>query len=668
MRKTRLIGILLMLSASQTFAAEQEEVIVTARPIGLGSTEHISQPVTVISGKELQNKLQTTIADTLANEPGVDTTGYGPYASRPIIRGLGGNRVLVLDEGISSMDVSTISVDHAVTIEPFQSEQIEIFRGPSTLLYGSGASGGLVNQVTNKIPYRAEEFKLDAITSLNTANDETLGAFQAEGKIENFALHLDATHRDANNYETKDRTIRNSFYDNTDFNAGSAYVDDWGHIGLAYGHFESKHGVPENPDEPTELPFLETEQDRFDLSASVNNPLVGIKNASMRLAHNDYEHIEFEDVGVPGTTFFNKEWQGRIEMQHQPLGRWSGAFGTQFGLKSFNVSGDEAFLPAVKSDNVAFFILEETDFNNIHLEIGARVEVTEDAPQANAIQNGNVVQNTLLSFATGIHKHLTDEYALGLNLSYSERAPSIEELFAFGPHHATGTFEIGNPNFDEEVSYNLDLGLSDELGRLTWQANAFINYIEDYLFFQGLDTNNDGEVDEVEEVTFAGGAVTGFTAGELQLVQFQQTDAVLYGLEFAGNYNIFDDANGRLDFRLYGDILKAQDTNGQNLPRISPVNIGVGLDYAFHRFAVGADLNTVFEQKDNGLLETDTDGYTLLTIRGDYDLYQSGNTSANIFVSGNNLLDEDARRHTSFIKDRAPLAGRSVNVGLRVSF
>lgn len=668
MRKTRLIGYLLLLSAASSFAAETEEVIVTARPLGLGSTEHISQPVSVIKGKELQDKLTSNIGDTLANEPGVDTSGYGPYASRPIIRGLGGNRVLVLDEGISSMDVSTISTDHAVTIEPFQAEQIEIFRGPSTLLYGSGASGGLVNQVTNKIPYRAEEFKLDSVTSLNTINDEFLAAFQAEGKLENVALHLDATHRDANNYEAKDRTIGNSFYDNTDINAGTAYVDDWGHIGLAYGRFESTHGVPENPDEPDELPFLETEQDRFDLSASVNNPMVGIETAKFRLAHNDYEHIEFESVGEPGTTFINKEWQGRLELQHQALGNWNGAFGTQFGLRSFNVSGDEAFLPAVKSNNAAFFILEDTDIYDYHLEIGARVEVTEDSPQANAIQNGNVVQHTLLSFATGIHKHLTDEYALSLNLSYSERAPSIEEHFAFGPHHATGTFEIGNPNFNEEVSYNMDLGLFDEQGRFTWQANAFINYIEDYIFFQGLDTNNDGEVDEVEDVTFAGGAVTAFTAGELQLVEFQQTDAVFYGLEFAGNYSIFDNANGRLDFRLFGDVLKAQDTNGQNLPRISPANIGIGLDYAFNRFSLGAELNTVFEQNDNGVLETDTDGYTLLNVRGDVDLYKSPSSTASLFVAGTNLLDEDARRHASFIKDRAPLAGRSLNVGLRVSF
>ena len=668
MRNTRFIGYLLLLTATQSFAAETEEVIVTARPLGLQLTEHISQPVSVISGEELQDKLQANVGDTLANEPGLDTTGYGPYASRPIIRGLGGNRVLVLDEGISSMDVSTISVDHAVTIEPFQSEQIEIFRVPSTLLYGSGASGGLVNQVTNKIPYRAEEFKLDAMTSFNTANDETLAAFQAEGKLENFALHLDATHRDANNYEAETRVIQNSFYDNTDFNAGTAYVDDWGHIGIAYGRFESTHGVPENPDEPDELPFLETEQDRFDISANVKDPMVGIKNTSFRLAHNDYEHIEFEGGGAPGTTFKNNEWQGRLELQHDTLNNWNGAFGTQFGLRSFNVAGDEAFLPNVKSNNAAFFILEDTDIYDFHLELGARVEVTEDDPGVNDLQNGAVVQHTLLSFAAGIHKHLTDEYAMSLNMSYSERAPSIEEHFAFGPHHATGTFEIGNPNFGEEVSYNIDLGIFDEQGRFTWQANAFINYIEDYIFFQGLDTDNDGEVDEVEEVTFAGGVVTAFTAGELQLVQFQQTDAVFYGLEFASNYNIFDDAHGRLDFRLFGDVLKAQDTNGQNLPRISPANVGIGLDYIFNRFRLGAELNTVFEQNDNGVLETDTDGYTLLNVRGNVDLYKSATSTATLFVAGTNLLDEDARRHASFIKDRAPLAGRSVNFGLRVSF
>jgi iron complex outermembrane recepter protein len=379
-----------------------DDYTITARPIGLQSIEHIAQPITVLRDEELTDRQSTTIGETLSNIPGVTTNRFSPLASRPIIRGLGGSRVLVLENGVNSLDVSTISPDHAVTVEPIQTEQIEIFRGPSTLLYGSGASGGLVNAVTNRIPeYIPENLKTKFYSSYNSNSLEKLLSFQTEGGFGNIAFHLDGTKRDARNYQSKKGPVDNSFYDAKNFNFGSSYVDDWGFLGISFGKVKSRYGVPFDPDNPNELPFIVTDQDRFDIAGTFNNPFKGIQTINIQAGHNDYLHTEFEDAITAGTIFTNKQWDGRIEIQHSPIGKFNGTLGTQLGLRSLNAAGNEAYIPGTKSKTAAFFLLEETDFGPVHFEIGARYERQIDDPN-----NASKVTNDMYSASTGLHWHV----------------------------------------------------------------------------------------------------------------------------------------------------------------------------------------------------------------------------------------------------------------------
>ena len=658
--KFHIIGIFILIGGLiQNVHCEEattfEELTVSARPIGLQSLEHLARPITILNREELSKRQAETIGETLLDIPGVTTNRFSPLASRPIIRGLGGTRVHILENGVGSMDVSTISADHAVTIEPIQAEKIEIFRGPSTLLYGSEATGGLINVVTNRIPEYVPEFNNKIYSSYDVNPLEKLISIQSEGGHDKWAFHLDGTKRDAKNYASKNGQIDNSFYETLNFNFGASYIDDWGFLGIAFGHFDSTHGVPLNPEDPSELPFIESEQDRIDLSGKINQPLPGIKAAALQLGYNDYTHTEFEDATTAGTVFDNEQFDTRIEIQHNPLGMFNGIIGAQFGFRNLSAVGEEAFLPKTKTNTVAAFILEETDItDSVYLDIGGRFEHKEDNPT-----NASKVTNNMYSISSGLRWDFNKNTMLGINMSRSQRGPSSEELFSNGPHIATGTFEQGQSNLDVETANSLDLTLSKTYEIWQWNMSLFTNYIEDFIFLQGLDLDNDGSVDQVDE--------TGNAAGEFQLLQYQQDNVVMYGFEASFDTNLFSGNYGQLDLNLFGDYVRAERENGDNLPRISPARFGSGLSYNYKKFNAGINFTNIFAQKDNDVLETDTDGYSVLNMNANYNVL-SGKQDLNIFLKMTNILNEDGRLHTSFIKDRAPIKGRSIMVGFQVDF
>lgn len=664
MKKHFLAACILAFLNSALWAEETEELeilTITARPPGMGSLEHIAQPVDILGGEKLERARSASIGGTLANEPGVSETAFGPYASRPIIRGLGGTRVLVLQNGISSMDVSTISNDHAITIEPFQAQQVEIFRGPATLLYGSGASGGLVNIANGRIlEYVPESFQAQAQTRFNSVNQEKLFAFRVDGGMENIALHADATIRDANDYDSADFKVRNSAYDNADLNLGASYIFDRGFVGWSVGRFESSHEIPLDPDEPDELPFIDTEQVRVDMAGMLDDPLPGFSSLRLRLAHNDYEHIEFEGPGEsPGTIFFNDEWEGRLELQHHAVANWTGSLGTQFNLRSLSASGDEAFIAPVKAKGFALFLLEDTDVGDWHFEMGARFEHKKYEPAASS--GFGSVEHDVYSIAGGTHWHFTSNHSLALSVARSQRIPSEEELFADGPHLATGTFEIGDANLSEETSNNVDLSLKKESGRLTWGINLFVNYIEDFIFLSEFDRNGDGAPDFVDD--------DGVAPGKLLLTRIEQDDALFYGIEAQAVFGLLQENGGDLDLRVFGDYVRGKRSGGENLPRISPSRLGAGLLYNREAWTADLDLINVFRQEDTAGLEIVTGGHLLLNagLAYRFNLANSAEDSR-VFLRAGNLLNEDAQRHTSFLKERASLPGRSVMFGIQFSF
>lgn len=651
-----------LLSISTAVKAEEttelKDLTVTARPAGFQSLEHIAQPATVLAGDELKEKLNIGIGETLANELGVTSSSYGQGASRPIIRGLGGPRLRVLQDGTGSLDVSTISTDHNVALNPFNAEQIEILRGPATLLYGNGASAGIVNIVNNRIPETQEEFSSEMdIRYMSAFGSGSLG-FKADGSVGALGLHFDTALFKSDDYEAESGHILNSAVDTDDINFGGSLIGDRGFIGLSYGRYTSLYEVPFNPEEPDELVFIDQKQKRFDMAGKLNQPLPGFRNINFHGTHNDYTHTEFEGPGIPGTVFVNDEWEGRIEANHKEIGPWSGTIGLQYRNRSFAAVGDEAFVPPTKQRSIGVFIFEDTDWENWHFEAGGRYEFQNVEPTATT-GIGEIDHHTY-SLATGAIVSLPADVSLGLNISRSQRAPALEELLASGPHLATETFETGDANLDAETSNNIDLGLERETQNGSWKVNLFANYIEDYIFQAFQDVNGDGIADEVDENGILG-------AGNLQSIQFKQNDAIFYGFEAETRLGLFENHLGKLEARLYGDLVQGKLSNGDDLPRISPARIGLNLDYERHRWNANLDLIHVFEQNNTAELEQGTGGYLMLNMGASYTLPIT-TMEGTLFIQGSNLLDQDARRHTSFIKDRAPLPGRSATAGLRIRY
>lgn len=653
----------LMLAGTGTMASAQhthgiEEVVVTARPIGSRDVAHIPQPVDVLAGIELQEKLAPSLGETLAREPGVSASDFGQGASRPVIRGLGGARVRMLENGIGSLDASTVSADHAVGIEPSHAEQIEILRGPATLLYGSDAFAGLVNVVNGRLPLDpGMETRFGADARYNSALEERMVALRADGRIDDtIGLHFDALHRDADPYESGAGIVRNSQVSTDDVSIGLGLNGGRGYVAAAFGRYASKYGIPVDADEE-EAPFIDLDQDRVDVAAQIEDPLPILSAASVRISYVDYGHVEFEAPAEPGTRFTNNEWEGRLEFRHQPLATWNGVFGVHYRNRSFNAVGDEAYVPGTKARSTGVFVMEESDFGAVHVEAGARYEhVSANPTDLTGLPSAD---HDLYSVSAGALWTFVENHGLGLSVTRAQRAPAPEELFADGPHLATGTFEIGDPGLTEETAHNIDLSLRRNGGPWTWTINLYVNAISDFIHQAFTDADGDGRADFVDEA--------GLPGDEFLRVRYAGTDALFYGIEAETRIEVFDDARGHLDATLWGDWVRARFDGGGNLPRIPPGRIGASLDWSRGAWHADLSFTQVLRQGQSASLETETRGYGILELGLRRDFSWHGIESG-VFLRGTNLLDEAARRHTSFLKDRAPLPGRAVTAGISIGY
>ncbi len=636
-----------------------EEVVVTARPIGSRGMAHIPQPVDVLTGEELREKLASSLGETLAREPGVSASDFGQGASRPVIRGLGGARVRMLENGIGSLDASTVSADHAVGIEPIHAEQIEILRGPATLLYGSDAFAGLVNVVNGRLPVNdTAPTRFQGDVRYNSALGERTVAVRADGRLdETLGVHFDALRRAADDYESGAGKVSNSHLSTDDLSLGMGWNGKQGYAAMSFGRFASTYGIPTISPSAGIRPFINLDQDRVDIEGRIDAPMPGLESASLRIGYVDYEHTEFELPAQPGTRVTNDEWEGRTEFRHESVGRWHGVFGLHHRNRNFGAEGDEAYIPATKSNSTGVFLLEESDWGDWHIELGGRYEHVSTDPSD--LSGRERKQQDLVSISFGTLWEFAPDYGLGISVTRAQRAPATEELFANGPHLGTGTFEIGSPQLHEETAHNADLSLRKNAGYLTWNLNLFVNGISDFIFQEFTDLNGDGSPDFVDEAGSAG--------GELLRVQYRQTGALLYGIEAEARLEIFNDGLGHLDAQLWGDWVRAQFRSGGNLPRISPARIGASLDWSWNAWHADLVLINVFRQGKTAALESMTGGYVLLDLGLRRDLDWLG-PETNVFLRGTNLLDETARRHTSFLKDRAPLPGRAIAVGISLSY
>jgi iron complex outermembrane receptor protein len=632
-------------------AVDLDRVVVTASPLR-NTAEELSQPTEVLAGEKLDEAKGATLGETVGKLPGVQSSNFGSGVGRPIIRGLEGPRVSVTSGGLATQDVSTVSQDHNVAIEPFLADQIEVLKGPATLLYGTGAIGGVVNVVDGRIAEKPLDEMVTGRAELraDSVNDGVTGMMRADamGADGALVLHADAVYRNQKDYDTPDGRQPNSFIDTKSGALGASLVGDAGFLGFSAARYEDRYG---NPGEPGDLAngergvFIDMRQNRFELKGGVDQSFGVFSALRASVAHTDYEHTEFEGEEV-GTRFFNEATEGRVELTHKPWAGWIGAFGVQVNDRKFEALGEEAFVPRTQTRSGGVFVTEQKKWNAFQLDVGARVDRVESEPDGFEDRSF-----TPLSLSAGALWNFDDAWRLSLNLDRAERAPAEEELFANGPHIATASFEIGDAGLDKERATQGELGLHYHGKRFEAKVAAY-------------QTNFDGFIYLVDSGDFAPGE-----PGEdpLPIRLWTQDDTKFRGFEVEGIAHLVDNEAGQLDLRMFGDRVRATLDNGGNLPRIAPSRVGADLRWDANAWRASIGAVRYAKQDDVAVGETPTDGYTLVDAHLAYH-FDAASLGWELFVDGNNLTDQVGRVHTSFLKDVVVLPGRNVSAGVRVFF
>lgn len=698
-----------------------EVIDVHATPLH-SSTIESALPVNVLAADELRTKHASTLGETLKNEVGVHSSYYGPAASSPIIRGLDGPRVLISQNGLDVGDVSRVGPDHAVSSDTANAQQVEVLRGPATLFYGSGAIGGVVNVVDNRVP-RSLDNNANYMMKHNDVADENEVSIGVNTAVENFAFHLDGFWRDANNYnipgysesaqlrESEEHDgeheedpagkgiLANSDGKSSGFTLGSSYIFDKGFVGFSYGRTDRTYGIvghsheghddEEAHEEHSEEEhsqdrvFADLSQNRFQMLAEWDVDDAIFKQVASKFSYTDYQHKEIEH-DVVGTVFKSNMLEARIDAFHQEYQGWKGAWTFHYKNTDFEAQGEEAFTPPSETESIAFAWLEEKHIDNVLFQLGARIEhislnITDSLFNEEVAGLAEEKYSfTPVSASIGLVWDYQSGYNLGMSAAVSQRAPSAAELFSFGPHIGTSTYEIGalyqaeyhddhghnhyelsDSEAEIETSYSLDLTWRKFEGDFGFVISAFYNRINDYyysqntgLFFADEEEHDEGE-HEHEELDTSG----------LPIFNYQQNDVDLYGFEAELIYQL----NSSFTATLFSDYIRAALVDGGNLPRIPPMRVGGVLNYQADNYDAELSFTRYNQQSDLAPLETQTEGYTMVDAHINYYLQGIGDDMV-VFVKANNLTNEDARVHSSFLKDLAPLPGRGFTLGIRGSF
>ncbi len=631
--------------------------MVTASPFASDENTQILTPAKVLAGDELRNKLGNSLGDTLSQELGVSASSFGAGASRPIIRGLEGPRVMILQNGMPVSDVSTVSNDHAVATEAATARQIEILRGPAALLYGSGAIGGLVNVVNDRIPTMLLPKPTGQVEArYGTVDSQKNTSFMVDGAAGSIGLHLDGNYRDTDNYKipgsarlndpsSASGRLPNSFTHETSIGAGGSYIADWGHLGASVSTLDDHYGIP-----TAEKSFIDLHQTRYDIDSLVKAPFAGFESFKFKLGYTDYSHIEKQQDGTPNTIFSNRAVQTRWELAHQPLAGWRGNFGVQTEQSNYSAlsatDGSAALTPATKSTSLAGFLVEERNFGPVLASAGVRMESVKRRPQGLQDRDFN-----LFSWSAGGLWTFMPGYGLGATYSIAQRAPTVEELYSNGAHESTSTYDIGDGSLQKETSHNIELTLQKTEGLIRWKANLFQNQVKNFIFGR---TN--GQVDA------SGVADPG---GEFTQRFWSQGDATIHGAEAELSYNLGGEG---FSVRGFADTSRGKLDNQGNLPLQPATRYGVDVGYRQGPWASGVKVLRAQTQDRLASFETTpTPSYTQLDANLSYTQRVNA-VRVTWFALLKNALNQDIRLSTSVLKDSVPQAGRNLIVGVRTEF
>jgi iron complex outermembrane receptor protein len=650
---------------------ELEEVMVTATPLSRNIVE-MSQSATVLSGAALDREVSNNLGETLARVPGLSNASFGQNVGRPVIRGFEGARVGVLNNNMASADASAVSQDHAVAVEPFLADQIEVLRGPATLLYGSGAIGGVVNMVTHTIPQAMPEkpFTARALVQADSGAEQQFAAGRLDAGEGSWAFHASGFYRRTDDYdipgsaelyhEDEDLddeegtfgTLDNSFLDNEGASLGASWLGESWRGGLSFSRYSSDYGIPgvhgyldEGGEtaplsEDEELVTIGLESDRVDGEIVGQNPFAGFDQFKLRFASSDYNHTEFEGSEI-GTVFTNETKEGRIELRHVPVGVLTGAMGIQYTDRKFDAVGEEAFVPASHTRAAAVFWVESAEFERLQLDAGLRYDDIEVRADTHSDRNFSPFSASL-----GAVLHLNEAAHVTANIARAERAPSDQELFALGPHIATQTFEVGDPTLNTESNLHVEAGVRLHHGALTGSLVFYRDDFDDYIYQVDVGVEQDG----------------------LPVRNWSQLDAVFKGAELELRYDLGRQQSGHWQLFGFADTVKAELSDGSNVPRMPPRRFGLGVDWDRQGWAANVTWISASSQNRIADFETPTPGYDLLNADMSYLLPTNGVSEWELFLKGHNLLDEDIRNSTSFLKDQAPQIGRNFVFGVRAYF
>lgn len=701
--------------------SDVEEIVVRALPLSRTRLQS-AQPVDVMVGEDLADRRGMTLGETLQQQPGVQSSFYGAGSGRPIIRGLGGPRVRILEDGLATADTSTQSDDHAVTVDPMLIDQIEILRGPATLLYGSSASAGVVNIIDGRIPERRAEAPLSGRVELRGDNvaDERSGVLRLDGGAGNIAWHLDGSWREADDYRIpgearfeddhagdeheeehrNNNRLFNSFVESQSGTAGLSWIGDSGFIGGSFRAYNSEYGIPaphfhvedahdedhadeavaeeehgeEGHSDEEEFAYIDMEQRSWDLKGGLESPIRGINRATFRLGFNDYTHREIELAGLhdeehadeepheheEGTVFDVQTLQSRLSFETAPVWGWEGAFGLQLEREDFKAEGAEAFVPDNKTRSIGVFVLQERQFDAFTLSLGARAE------------------NAKLRLSTQDDHGLEDEHADEHDDAFAE---VDSRTFRSVSGSIGGIYEF-NETWQTSVNFS-------RVQRAPSQTELFADgpHLATFSYEEGnaglrAETAKAWDLTLHRHADFFDFEISVFrkdvadfiylaTTDEVELGfpvrETEQQNAEFSGVEMQGVWQLMTRDWGHFDLHAGYDRVNAKLADNSYLPRISPERVSGGVDWHLGGWRGGLDMYRMMTQDKVPAMETATPGYTMINLRVAYE-FDIGSSTLEAFVQGRNLGNEDARVATSYLHDYAPLPGRNVIVGIRGRF
>ena len=671
-----------------------EEVIISASA-HQKSAQEVAGSFNVIASDELQRDAAATLGDTLQNQVGIASSSFGPGVGNPMIRGLGGKRIEILQNSSSVGDASDVSPDHAIATEALLAERIEILRGPATLRFGPGAIGGVVNVIDNRIHLSAFEGIEGALESRYSSGNDgvaTVARFDAGNGPLN--LHLDGVSRDSNDVkipglaDLDDSDSSNGFIANSDaradsLSAGASWVQGNSVMGFSVSHLDNNYGLPpashgahsEDSDAGHDdiVVRIDMQQTSYQGKLLLSDLGDFFDRLNVDVSYTDYQHREQEfdlDTGdsAISSTIEAQSRELRAELTHLERAGWFGTMGLQVSSRDFGSSGEESFIPGSTTSRQGLYWLEETAIADNNLEVGIRFDrqKIEMADQSLSLDHDSV--NIGASWIAPLSEH----HRLSLTLAHSERAPAAEELLTLGTHVATNSYEIGNTRLSGESSNSIELTWvyeGDEESLLTFRGSVYHNQFSNFIFQQdtGLSLSHDLEDMGFEGLQACSSALADFSnsldeyTDAITCYLFEQRDATFSGIELESSYQLSDSQS----IELQADLVRGQFTAGSNrdIPRLPPAKIRASYVVESDHWRAALNITRAAAQNNAGENQMSTLGYTRLDASLSYN-----QPNWSIFIQGQNLTDRDIRNATSFLREIAPEAGRNLTIGLRYQF